>query len=185
MSAKYLLPCRCGKSVVVEPRQAGETTACSCGTSLQIPTMLAIIALEPAPDDSNQPRTEGAWGWHHRMLLLGITLLLAAMALAVLAYRTRPVAPIDLIDPVKMRQSTKNMEPTRTWYFWGLMKRGLDRRINQQYADEITIYHLEQQVAGVCALAGLVLIGVGATMWKKQGNTKAGGNEDDELSNVR
>ena len=42
---KYLLPCKCGQSVEIEPSQAGQTVACGCGEGLLIPSMLQIRAL--------------------------------------------------------------------------------------------------------------------------------------------
>jgi hypothetical protein len=47
---KYLLPCKCGQSVEIEPSQAGQTVACSCGENLTVPTMMQVKALSLAPD---------------------------------------------------------------------------------------------------------------------------------------
>lgn len=52
---KYLLPCECGESVLVETRQAGETITCKCGLSLDVPTMRAIRELEV--HESGEPAT--------------------------------------------------------------------------------------------------------------------------------
>ena len=53
--AKYLLPCSCGRKMPVEPRQAGQSVDCACGESLEIPTMLAMSALEPADSVAENP----------------------------------------------------------------------------------------------------------------------------------
>ncbi len=53
MSQKYVLPCSCGLSVYVEPSQAGQQVACSCGTTQKVPTLMQLrslpLAEEPAP----------------------------------------------------------------------------------------------------------------------------------------
>ena len=56
---KYLLPCKCGQSVEIEPSQAGQTVACGCGENLLVPSMLQIKALptaqeKPAPQRSKK-----------------------------------------------------------------------------------------------------------------------------------
>jgi hypothetical protein len=47
---KYLLPCKCGQSVEVEPGQAGQTVVCNCGELLIVPSMLQVKALPAAPE---------------------------------------------------------------------------------------------------------------------------------------
>ena len=55
---KYLLPCKCGKSVEVEPGQAGQTVACTCGENLLVPSMLQIKVLPVAPEKPVLPRNK-------------------------------------------------------------------------------------------------------------------------------
>ena len=47
---KYLLPCKCGQSVEIEPGQAGQMVVCACGENLLVPSMLQIKVLLVAPD---------------------------------------------------------------------------------------------------------------------------------------
>ena len=47
---KYLLPCTCGRSVEVEPSQAGQITVCVCEETLIVPPMLQVKALPVAPE---------------------------------------------------------------------------------------------------------------------------------------
>ena len=47
---KYLLPCKCGQSVEIEPAQAGQAVSCICGENLFVPSMLQVKALPVAPD---------------------------------------------------------------------------------------------------------------------------------------
>jgi hypothetical protein len=167
VSLKYLLPCRCGRQIVVEAREAGQTSVCACGQSLLIPTMLEMTRLELAPTDASTP-SQRVWGWSHRMLLLGVTLLAAAIAGGFFLYCNRPIAPIDAIDPEALRRDADKLTPLQTWHYWCLMKQGLDRRTDQLYAARLTGYHIWQSVAGLTALGGLALIGAGMAIGKKQ-----------------
>ena len=47
---KYLLPCKCGQSVEIEPGQAGQTVVCACGENLLVPSMLQIKTLPVVPE---------------------------------------------------------------------------------------------------------------------------------------
>jgi hypothetical protein len=175
VSAKYLLPCRCGQQVVIETRQAGQTVVCPCGESLPVPTMLEIIALEPAPEESLSTSNGEGWGWPQRLLLLGGACLLAGMLFALLFWLDRPIAPIDTLDPEYVRRSAEKLPPSVTWHYWAMMKQGLDRRIDQRYADLMTIYHFKQTFAGILVLAGVSLAGVG--MAKRKGERERGKEE--------
>jgi len=53
---KYLLSCKCGQSVEVEPSQAGQTAVCACGEGVIVPTMLQIKALPRVPEKKEPPR---------------------------------------------------------------------------------------------------------------------------------
>jgi heme A synthase len=179
VSTKYLLPCRCGRQITVELREAGETAVCPCGQSLPIPTMLEMTALEPVLAEASPP-SEHVWEWQHRMLLLGGTLLLLGISFGTYFHWTRPVAPSDTIDPEAIRQSASNLTPLQTWHYWRLMKQGLDRRTDQRYADAMTIHRWEQGFAGMAALIGIALIGVGVAMGKRQGEGETGRPGDKE-----
>ena len=47
---KYLLACKCGQSVEIEPGQAGQTVVCACGENVLVPSMLQVKALPVAPE---------------------------------------------------------------------------------------------------------------------------------------
>jgi len=171
VSTKYYLPCRCGRQITVEPREAGETAVCPCGQSLPIPAMLEMAALEPVLAEASPP-SEHLWGWQHRLLLLGGTLLGAAVIGGICLHWNRPVTPSDAIDPDAIRQTAKNLSPLETWHYWELMKQGLDRRTDQVYMSALTRFHVWQAVSGVVGLIGLALIGAGMAMGKKRGGDK-------------
>jgi hypothetical protein len=171
VSAKYLLPCRCGRQIVVEPREAGQSSSCPCGNSLLIPAMLEMSRLEPAPVETTQP-AEGAWGWQHSMMFIGGALLLFAIGLGTYVHWQRPIAPIDAIDPGAIQYSANKLSPLQTWHYWSLMKQDLDRRTDQRYEARLTQYQIWQAFAGGVALFGLALIGAGVAMGKKRGGDR-------------
>jgi hypothetical protein len=162
VSAKYLLPCRCGQQVVVEPRQAGETVVCSCGQTLPIPGMLEMAALEAAPPaEMPPPPPGGAWGWRQRMVMFGTVMLVGAVLAGVWLARTRPIAPIDTIDPDILRRDFKGFPPTFSWHVWRDMKQGLDRRTDPRYEAALLRFRVWEAVTIGLALVGLALLGAG------------------------
>ena len=71
---KYLLPCKCGQSVEIEPGQAGQTVVCACGENLLVPPMLQGKALTAAPEKSVAPskKTHSTYRSVLTTLVLGI-----------------------------------------------------------------------------------------------------------------
>ena len=45
---RYLLPCSCGQSIVIDTIQAGQEVRCSCGQSQLVPTLREIRQLPEA-----------------------------------------------------------------------------------------------------------------------------------------
>ena len=107
VSVQYLLPCPCGQQIVIEPRQAGEMVRCVCGASVQVPTLLEITSLEPAPSASVVEPVQSTWGLKQQLRLLGIMLLLVSCVGVVLLHVGRPVSRFDMIDPEQIRRIGK------------------------------------------------------------------------------
>ena len=166
LNEKYLLPCRCGRKVAIEPRQAGESVVCTCGIALQVPTMLEIKGLEPAPmadSETFSSTARAAWGWRQRLKLIGVVLLLSASVAAGLLYVRRPVAITDVMPPEVLQRSAKNLTPLQTWIEWQSAKRGVDRRINKSYMKDVLRYRIWLSVSAITALAGIAMIVAGST----------------------
>jgi hypothetical protein len=162
VSAKYLLPCPCGRQTVVESRQAGETTTCACGASLQIPTLLHIATLEPAPDVSPPATYSPTWGLKQSLRFMGITLAILGIIFAASDFFLgRPVSRFDMIDPEQLIESAQKFTPVQTWQVWGSMKQGLDRRIDQKYADDLQKFYLREAFFGTMTLIGVALVVAG------------------------
>ena len=158
---KYLLPCPCGLETVVEPRQAGETVRCACGSSLQAPTLLEMSALDPAPEETRARPNVPSWGAWHRVMLVGAALVSAALVAAVWLYVQRPVSRFAF-DPDEILRAVQHMPPRQTWENWEAVKQGLDRRTDQEYVDALVRFHVWEGVFGGLAAIGVVLLAVGA-----------------------
>jgi hypothetical protein len=173
MSAKYLLSCGCGQRNVVGPPQAGETIVCQCGAALEVPAMLAMTALEPAPTDSMRAAADSVWGWRQQMLLLGVVLVSAAMALGVWLYVKRP--PADIVDPENIQRTARRFPPALTWTVWQTMKQGLDRRVDQDAVRNREIHGWMVAGAAILGLLGAALAVAGLSAGRsEEGPCKVG-----------
>ncbi|MBU4273778.1 MAG: hypothetical protein KKE86_09145 [Planctomycetes bacterium] len=179
MSSKYLLPCRCGQQIAIEPRQAGETVVCRCGASLHAPRMLEIMALEPAPAESGPPPSGVGWGWRQRTKLLGVILLSATIIAGVILLLSRPVSRFEVLSPEEVQRNAHKLTPSETWDHWQWAKRGLDRRTDQQHAAAVVRFRIWLAATVVLALAGVGLIAVGMTPMRGGGGhrVKDGGQD--------
>ena len=164
----YLLPCRCGKQYVVKPRQSGEALSCPCGTILQIPTLLEMKTLEPAPNETSTS-SKTAWGWRQRLTFLGVVLVLVAIALGVAVWLgMKPVPPIDAIDPEKLQQSAQQLPPLKTWMIWDAMKRQGLGYSDTRYAEALLKFHIFLTATIVLALVGIALLAIGISRPKSK-----------------
>jgi hypothetical protein len=180
MSQKYLLPCRCGQSVAVATRQAGQTTVCTCGATLLIPTMREIAALEPAPDsldaeNGNSPSARGnrqTWGAAQVVFMLGI-LLSAAGVISFLgiSFFFRPIPLSDNVNFLQEGRKFQTLPPGETWLLWIRDKQSLSLPEDRIFFERMKKYHLSQWLTGLPACAGFILLAVGAAMASKQRRT--------------
>ncbi len=108
MSAKYLLPCSCGRKIPVETTQASQDIQCSCGKTLTIPTMQGIRRLEPYLEPVEQRVGAAPYkGVALGLALLGLVILAVAGTKMYQNYATRPVL-------IQM----KYFNPWETWVLW-------------------------------------------------------------------
>jgi hypothetical protein len=142
---------------------------------LDVPTMLDITALEPAPTVvvTNDVVPQAAWGWHQRLRFLGIVLVVAAVMGGVWLYIERPRSRFDAIDPEQIRRTAESLSPSRTWDVWETMKQGLDRRTDEQYAAALLRFRTWQAVIAAIAVCGVALI-VAGTMGAMGAKPRAG-----------
>ena len=73
--SKYLLPCKCGKGVAVDVKQAGQQIACECGLPLEVPTLRGVRALEPVGEIEPSSRRSADWSSSRGMVFAGSLIL--------------------------------------------------------------------------------------------------------------
>jgi hypothetical protein len=82
---KYLLPCECGKGIVIDASQAGQRIECSCGALLEVPTLRGVRELEPVQAATSGSRPTADWDSTRGMIFAG-SLLLFVMGAAVVFF---------------------------------------------------------------------------------------------------
>ena len=171
MTTSYLLPCSCGEKVPVEPRQAGEVVRCSCGASLEVPTLLEMAALERAEPEPGARRPSRPWGVRQGLALMGAVIFLGALVLVIFVSRTRPHPPgFDRpeMSPEAIRRQSRALTPFESRRAWQTLRAqgpdGLMPAQEQRYADKLGRYQeellrwrLSMGVVLVIAVAGVSL----------------------------
>lgn len=83
MPQKYLLPCSCGESILIELSQAGERIRCQCGNELEVPTMRHIRQLQRAADTGPVAKPRKSWPMMYGLLFaVGLATTVAGLAVA-------------------------------------------------------------------------------------------------------
>ncbi len=159
MGAKYYLPCHCGHQLIVERSQAGETVHCTCGTSLQVPTLLQMNMLEEVTESATARKPSPTWGWRERLRLLGIILLIVSLIGGGVLLWSRPRN--DPFSPEEIQRAARALAPVDTWENWQRMKQGLDRRIDKRYEAAMEKFRIWRAVSVVVGLSGIALIVAG------------------------
>ena len=85
---RYLLPCSCGRNVIVQTRQAGETVRCECGRDCAVPRLVEIRRLRPVEVPAAVVRR--SWGGSQRFLVGGVALMFVAGMVAGVLYWQYP-----------------------------------------------------------------------------------------------
>ncbi len=108
-----MLPCRCGRAIPIEARQAGETVRCQCGLATQVPTFREIVALERS-EYVAADRPTAAWGGPQRLLLLGAAVVAISLLAGIAAYSRRPVVPREDVTTNLLRHNIDRLSPLDT-----------------------------------------------------------------------
>ena len=78
---RYLLPCSCGQSIVIDTIQAGQEVRCSCGQSQLVPTLREIRQLPEAEPEVTQLRlVKEPWS-ANRTIVFAIGLVVIALGM--------------------------------------------------------------------------------------------------------
>lgn len=164
MSARYLLPCTCGKEHEVELSQAGIRLACSCGKELAVPTRRGMAQLRPAAAPPVASRRPGeGWTPQKGIAFLGAVISLAALALAVYLLARPPADPLaDLI---------RSMQPTDSLEVWQHLRRGVESgntEVIDNYLKRRETHRLLLAAAAFLGVAGLAVLATGLALMRKQ-----------------
>ncbi len=133
----YLLPCSCGKSVPVEPAQAGRQVVCACGQELEVPALRKLRHLstgEPAPEQVRRKP------WNPRKGVMTAALVVSALLGAAALWiwwnepRVTPFDPVAHMENVEHRLET----PTSAWQWWTGYYRPLAERGFPMFQDPHT-----------------------------------------------
>lgn len=155
--SSYLLPCTCGRQVVVTPSEAGNRITCSCGAVLEVPPLRAMRRLRPAESTAEVSPPVSQWGAGAALLLLGAVVLLLGGGFCAYVWVHRPrVVDVDSLRPVD------------TWFLWQQL-RHLPRRtarhdllIGTQH-----MYRLWMMLALAVVALGCALVAAGLLMARK------------------
>ena len=119
--AKYLVDCACGRQHTVETRQAGESLVCECGTTVPVPTLRQLRQLPEARAETASTAASGpAWGGRQRAIT--VSLLLAAVCLAVVGVSRSLEMPVPILDTAAYTKNVDRlvgtMSPLQAWERW-------------------------------------------------------------------
>jgi hypothetical protein len=127
----YLFPCTCGQVHRITTRQAGEQLQCSCGTTLELPTMREIVTLERATDLATRA-PKGTWGRRQGIIFLGIVLMLGAGAI----WGYFRFAMLPRTDNFRMSdEEFEAISPTAAWEYWTILRNGMPNQISPQMVE--------------------------------------------------
>jgi hypothetical protein len=119
MSDKYLLPCNCGQTVVIEPRQAGSMVTCVCGKSLEAPTIRAMTHLSRAEVEEELPPL---WTLRHGLIFLGLAIAIPAFVFASYLYYQIPT-----LQDSDYEEYIMQFTPAQSWALWQIYSHGMPK----------------------------------------------------------
>ena len=148
MTTKYLLPCTCGEKTAVESTQAGQILRCSCGNTLEVPTLQGIRRLEQCVDGTDQSGTSSSnRGAVIGAALVGLIIALGGAGFTGWTYTRQPV----LID-------IDYMTPWDTWLMWHSLREGvrMPEYANSPFLMAKKEYHQYMTVGIVITVIGIL-----------------------------
>ena len=120
MPQRYQFPCpSCSKVLLITTSQAGETLTCSCGATVDVPTLREIRQLDTAADEAPTQRP-AAWNPTLKALFVAGMLMLAFGALG--HWRVEPQRSVLVTDRPKIQEVSdedlENLPLMRAWSIW-------------------------------------------------------------------
>jgi hypothetical protein len=137
MATLYLLKCSCGRSHRVQARQAGQSLDCSCGETIEVPTIRGLQKLKQV--GAVHSETSPGWGRREGLVFLGgIVCLAGIVASAVLQGRKarlleeNAVVPFEQYDGLEERihAQAERLSPAEAWSAWRGLRHGVQRNLS-------------------------------------------------------
>jgi len=167
MSTLYLLPCSCGEKLQVEIRQAGESIVCTCGKSLDIPTLRALRQLDSVSEPSN-PSARSRWSPLQGVLFVaGSALLIISLAtntflLLIIREGAKPTRLSSSNPKATVREELADLSPEEAWLEWQTLREIPERaKLRQQRGTGFDRDRFDRyiRVATIVAVVGVALAG--------------------------
>jgi hypothetical protein len=167
---KYVLPCPCGQSVEVDASQAGLQVTCSCGSTLEVPTMRGLAQLQPAASEERRDEAAGpaAWGPAQGLMFLGGLVLLVGLAAVAWVYPQRPHVTVDT---AMIQHHTGHLTPEESWELWKELRQGLNQSPNElgsQFQTAMQTYYRHLGMAITVVVVGAALLAIGLMLKLQQ-----------------
>jgi len=124
MTAKYLLPCSCGRNTTVQASQAGEVVRCACGQELEVPTMrkLSELALSNEAAADEKP----LWTMRQGIAFLGLVAIVGGLVFSGYLYANLPsIEPKASLRFEDYRKQIDDMPVANTVILWQILNEGL------------------------------------------------------------
>jgi hypothetical protein len=172
--AKHLLNCECGRNVVVDTAQAGDSVACECGKTMAVPTLRQLRQL-PLATPGKPADATSSWGVRQGLIAACLIVATLCAIVAAISYASQPVLPV--FDPAQYTRMTneqiERMSPMDAWRTWvnGYRNMGVSgfREFRHPATEEIQLdvnRHRLVQMAMLGAAGLAVVIAAGAAMTK-------------------
>ena len=137
MATLYLLKCSCGRSHRIQARQAGQSLDCSCGKTIEVPTIRGLQKLKQV--GAVHSETSPGWGRREGLVFLGgIGCLTGNVAATVLQVRKsllleeNAVVPFEQYDGLKekIHAHAEKLSPAEAWSAWRGLRHGVNRNLS-------------------------------------------------------
>jgi hypothetical protein len=99
-------------------RQAGEIIICTCGKSLEVPTLLKLKTYQRAEVLPPAKTPRKTWSAGHRLILLGAVIIIAAIAIGGWLFWERPADPFANLNAQQVKEALQTVSPSQSWRRW-------------------------------------------------------------------
>jgi hypothetical protein len=160
----YLLPCTCGREIMIEPRQAGETVHCECGRACSVPTIREIQNLRrgTVPEGPATPKSRPAWDNSQRLLAAGLLLIVLAAGVVGILYLQLPARYGGRFSPEAEARGVQRLSTAASiMYFRRVIEPGIEITEQADVQSDRSRVLIGMSSASVFAAIGLILMGIG------------------------